>query len=276
MSGARSGEVFLPAIGALWRRELVHFFRQPARVAGAVGSPLLFWLFLGSGLSSSFRLPGAATAGAAAGPSYFRFFFPGTITLVVVFAAIFASISLIQDRNAGFLQGVLTAPVSRSAIVLGKVLGGATIAWVQGLLFLLLAPLAGIPFSFRALLAAAGALAATAFAVSALGFACAWRIETVQGYHAVMNLVMLPMWLLSGALFPADGAPIWIALLMRANPLAYGLALLRATLDPAAVPAGSWPPSLTLAVTLGFGALFLVGGLWAIGSGRGKAKEVGR
>ncbi len=260
-------EVFGPAVFALWRRELVHFFRQPARIAGAVGSPLLFWLFLGSGLSSSFQLPGNE-----AGPSYFRYFFPGTITLVVVFAAIFASISLIQDRNAGFLQGVLAAPVSRSAIVLGKVLGGATIAWVQGVLFLALAPLAGIPFSWSALLAAAGALAATAFVISALGFACAWRIETVQGYHAVMNLVMLPMWLLSGALFPADGAPVWISLLMRINPLAYGLALLRATLDPAAVPAGSPTPTTALAATLVFGVVFLVAGLLTIAASRRPSK----
>src|SRR3954467_15484566 len=127
------------AAATLWRRELTRFFRQPSRIAGAVGTPLIFWLLLGSGLSGSFRPPGGP-----AGLSYFQYFFPGTIVLVLLFAAIFSNISVIEDRHQGFLQGVLVAPVSRSTIVAGKVLGGATLAWIQGLVFLALAPLSGV------------------------------------------------------------------------------------------------------------------------------------
>ena len=168
----------MTGLWSLWRRELVRFFRQPSRVAGAAGSPLLFWLFIGSGLSGSFRLPGAA------GIDYLEYFFPGTVALVVLFAAIFSTISIIEDRREGFLQGVLAAPVPRAAIVAGKVLGGATLAWLQGAAFLLLAPLAGLRLSAVSLLEAAGVLALLAVALTAIGFACAWSVDSVQGFHA--------------------------------------------------------------------------------------------
>jgi len=205
----------------LWQRELQRFFRQPSRVAGAIGTPLVFWLFMGSGLGGSFRLPGAS------GVSYLQFFFPGTIALVLLFAAIFSTISVIEDRHEGFLQGVLVAPVGRGAIVAGKVLGGATLAWLQGLVFLLLAPLAGLPLTVPSFLAAAGVLALLAVGLTAIGFGFAWKVDSVQGFHAVMNVVLLPMWLLSGSFFPLVGAPLWLGLLMRINPLTYGIAALR-------------------------------------------------
>jgi len=224
----------------LWRRELQRFFRQPSRVAGAIGTPLVFWLFMGSGLAGSFRLPGAS------GVSYLQFFFPGTIALVLLFAAIFSTISVIEDRHEGFLQGVLVAPVGRGAIVAGKVLGGATLAWLQGMVFLLLAPLAGLPLTLASFLAAAGVLALLAVGLTAIGFGFAWKVDSVQGFHAVMNVVLLPMWLLSGSFFPLSGAPHWLGLLMRINPLTYGIAALRgslgaasdAPLGAAALPAG--------------------------------------
>src|SRR5437764_6142133 len=213
----------------LWRRELTRFFRQPSRIAGAVATPLLFWLLMGSGLSGSFRLPGGP-----AGLNYLQFFFPGTIALVLLFAAIFSTISVIEDRHEGFLQGVLVAPVSRGAIVAGKVLGGATLVWLQGVVFLFLAPLAGIPLSLPALFQAAGVLALLAISLTAIGFGFAWKVDSVQGFHAVMNVVLLPMWLLSGSFFPLAGAPLWLGLLMRINPLTYGIAALRGT--PSAAP----------------------------------------
>jgi ABC-2 type transport system permease protein len=218
------------AVLTLWRRELVRFFRQPSRIAGAAGSPLLFWILIGSGLSGSFRLPGGP-----ADVSYLEYFFPGTMVLVLLFAAIFSTISVIEDRNQGFLQGVLVAPVSRAAIAGGKVLGGATIAWLQSLIFLAMAPLSGIRLTFVSALTAAGVLAVLGIALTAVGFAFAWRVDSVQGFHAVMNLLLVPMWLLSGAFFPPSGAPPWLAALMRANPLTYGVAALRwALYGPAA------------------------------------------
>jgi ABC-2 type transport system permease protein len=241
------------AVFTLWQRELVRFFRQPSRVAGAAGSPLLFWILIGSGLSGSFRLPGGPAGGAAGGGiSYLEYFFPGTLVLVVLFAAIFSTISVIEDRNQGFLQGVLAAPVPRAAIAGGKVLGGATLAWLQGAAFLLLAPLSGIHLTLASGLAAAGVLAVLAFALTAIGFACAWKVESVQGFHAVMNLLLVPMWLLSGSFFPLAGAPVWLQALMRANPLTYGVALLRQAFygDVPALRGGLPGPAVSLAVSL--------------------------
>jgi ABC-2 type transport system permease protein len=241
----------------LWRRELTRFFRQPSRIAGAVGTPLLVWILLGSGFSGSFRLPG--TPG---GPGYLQYFFPGTIVLVLLFAAIFSNISVIEDRHEGFLQGVLVAPVPRSAIVAGKVLGGATLAWLQGVVFLALAPATGIRLTAFSALEAAGVLAMLAFSLTALGFAFAWKVDSTQGFHAVMNVVLMPMWLLSGSFFPLSGAPFWLAALMRINPLTYGVAALRGTLD------GAGAPALSLGVTLLLGLAAFAACLLATRGGR--------
>jgi ABC-2 type transport system permease protein len=249
--------ISMGAAGTLWHRELTRFFRQPSRIAGAVGTPLIVWLLVGSGLSGSFRLPGAAAG--TSGVTYFQFFFPGTVALVLLFAAIFSNISVIEDRHEGFLQGVLAAPVSRAAIVAGKVLGGATLAWLQGVVFLVLAPAVGIPLTPLSALAAAGVLAVLALTLTALGFAFAWKVDSTQGFHAVMNVVLMPMWLLAGSFFPAGGVPFWLGALMRVNPLTYGLASLRWALYGAAAPA----PVPALVVTLlagaaAFGACLLV------------------
>lgn len=232
------------AIVALSQRELVRFSRQPSRLLGAAATPLLFWIVIGSGLTSSFKPPGAP-----AELGFREYFYPGVVILIVLFAAIFATISVIEDRREGFLQGVLAAPVAPAAIVAGKVLGGATLAWLQGVPFLLLARLVGIPLGPAAALAASGVLALVALAMTALGFAFAWWVDSTQGFHAVMNLVLFPMWLLSGAFFPVDGAPGWLAGLMQVNPLTYGLAALRGVLyGPGAAGFGPVPPTLGVAV----------------------------
>ncbi len=224
--------VLLPIV-SLTRRELVHFLRQPSRVASAAATPLVFWLFFGSGFSGSFRLPG--------GPpevDYLEYFFPGTVALLVLFSAIFSTMSVIDDRHAGFLQGVLAAPVPRWAMVAGKVLGGTILGWLQGVVFLALAPLAGIRPDLGGALLAVGVLALLALGMTALGFAFAWQVDSTQGFHGVMNLLLIPMWLLSGSLFPAAGAPAWMRAIMAANPLTYGVAALRRALSPAAAQAG--------------------------------------
>jgi len=245
---------FLLAVWGLAAREVLRFVRQRNRIVGAVGTPLLFWLLLGAGFGRSFRAPGAA-----AEMDYAAYFFPGMLLLVVLFTAIFASISIIEDRTEGFLQGVLVAPVSRLAIVLGKVGGGAALGFGQGLLLLLLAPLGGLGYDAAQLLAAAGVLLLTAAGLSALGFLLAWRMDSVQGFHAVMNLLLMPMWMLSGALFPAAGAAGWVRAVMAANPLTYGMAALRRVLYEPGVSAGLGDPALgpALAVLAGFAAAVL-------------------
>jgi ABC-2 type transport system permease protein len=237
---------FLPVL-ALWRREMVRFVRQRSRVTGGLAQPIVFWLLLGGGLNASFR-----PAGAPAGTNYIEYFYPGILILVLLFTAIFSTISTVEDRREGFLQGVLVAPVPRWAIVLGQALGGASLAVVQGALMLLLAPFLGIPLSVAAVASSVLVMSVIALALTGLGLIIAWRMESTQGFHAIMNLILIPIWLLSGAFFPAAGAPALLSWLMRLNPLTYGMAALRHSLylnQPAAV--GAIPalgPSLLISV----------------------------
>jgi ABC-2 type transport system permease protein len=216
----------LLATFALWRRDIVRFYRQRSRIVGALGTPIVFWLLLGSGLGSSFRVdPTAAPEG-----GYLEYFFPGTLALIILFTAIFSTISVIEDRHEGFLQGVLVAPIPRTAIVLGKILGGTTLAVMQASLFLLLAPLANIYIGWTSLPMMILVLTTLAFSVTGLGFALAWILDSTQGFHAIMNVVLLPMWLLSGAVFPQTGASGWIQVIMFLNPMTYGVSAIRGVL----------------------------------------------
>ena len=231
---------------SLWRREIVRFYRQKARVVGVIASPLLFWLVLGSGFANSFHAAGSGSAGS----HYLGYFFPGSIAMIVLFTSIFSMMSLIQDRNEGFLLSVLAAPVSRSAIVLGKVLGGATLAAVQGIVFLVFAPLVGVHVSIGAVLLGMLVIAMLSFELTALGFTIAWPMDSPQAFHAIVNLLLLPLWMLSGSLFPASGASPWMHAIMRANPLTYGVDALRNLLFPAQPTDASLP--VNLLVTAGF------------------------
>ncbi len=224
-----------PAL-SLAQRELVRFLRQKHRVIGSLATPLVFWLFIGGGMQHSFAAGGRTGGGGAAGGGYLEYFFPGTILMILLFTAIFSTISIIEDRREGFLQSVLVAPIPRSSIVLGKVLGGAVLAFGQALVFLLLAPTVGIHLTVAGFAGALGMMALLAFSLTALGFCIAWRMSSTQGFHAIMNLFLMPLWFLSGALFPAAGAVGVIRWVMRLNPLTYGLDGLRRCLyhgDPA-------------------------------------------
>jgi ABC-2 type transport system permease protein len=159
--------------------------------------------------------------------NYLQYFFPGTVTLIVLFTAIFSTISVIEDRHEGFLQSVLVAPLSRLALVLGKILGGTTLAFGQAVIFLLLAPAAGIQVPLASAPLLLVHLLVISFGLTGLGFLLAWKLDSTQGFHAIMNLLLIPMWLLSGALFPPEGAARWIRVLMSLNPLTYGLSALQ-------------------------------------------------
>ncbi len=219
----RSG-VFRGA-GALCRRELIRFYRQKSRVIGVIGSPLLFWFLIGSGLSNSFRHPGDG-----AGMSYLEYFFPGTVTLIILFTSIFSTISIIEDRREGLLQSVIVSPLPRFGIVLGKVLGGTLLAVGQALLLLVVTPWIGISLTIGSFVLVLAVLFILAFGLTALGFLIAWKMDSSQGFHAIMNLFLIPLWLLSGALFPPSGASSWLSTVMAWNPLSYGIAALRAGL----------------------------------------------
>lgn len=220
------------AVAVIARRELIRFVRQPVRVAAAVGTPAVLWLFLAAGVGSSLR-PEALSAG-----SYGAFLLPGMMTLVAVFASIFSSITIIEERNDGWLQSVLVSPAPRWSIALGKTIGGGLIAWIQALLLLPLAVAAGVSMDAGSVILVALALAVTCCGMTALGVAFAWRSETSAGFHAVMNLVFMPMWLLSGAFFPASGAAGWIRGVMTINPLTWCTDSIR---GPLTGVDGAWP-----------------------------------
>lgn len=243
-------EIFLQA-GTLWQREVVRFLRQRSRVTSAVLTPLVFWLLLGGGLKASFK-----PSGMPAGTDYVEYFYPGVIVLMLLFTAIFATASTVDDRRQGFLQGVLVAPVSRATIVLGQALGCTTLALIQGILFLALAPVAGIGLSLEAIVVSAAMMAIIAFAMTSIGLMLAWRIESTQGFHAIMNLILLPLWMLSGAVFPVAGAPGWLQWTTRLNPLTYAVDALRHGLylgEPVALGA-TMPMGSSCAIAIAFAA----------------------
>lgn len=261
------------AVGTLCWREIVRFFRQRNRVIGAVGQPLLFWLLFGAGLHQTFALPGAA---AGAGQSFQEYYFPGTLVLILLFTAIFSSISIIEDRREGFLQSVLVAPIPRWSMVLGKILGGSLIALVQGLIFLILALTIQVTMSLSTFLALTALLLVGAVALTALGFAIAWRMDSTQGFHAIMSLVLMPMWLLSGSFFPVPvvtSKATWLEVGMhwgmRLNPLTYLVAGVRrlvfenSILEPLRLPSAS-----TCWIVSGIFAVLLLAGAWKIAGGR--------
>jgi ABC-2 type transport system permease protein len=251
----QSAGVMLPAF-TLWWREVVRFYRQRARVAGVILSPLVFWVVIGSGFGTSFR------SGESAGQQhYLDYFYPGALVMIVLFTAIFTMMSVIEDRNEGFLLSVLVAPVPRSAIVLGKVLGGTTLATLQGLIFLVFAPFVGVHMTVASFGLIVLAVFLVSFALTALGFAIAWPMDSTQSFHAIINLFLIPLWLLSGALFPLSGASGWIRWLMYINPLTYGVEALRTLMYPAAPSSFSLTASL---LTLLLFTLFMFGMAFAM------------
>ncbi len=258
-SGALLFEQWLLPAASLLEREFIRFFRERNRVLGALATPLVFWLLIGSGLDASFRPPSAGDE-----VSYFQYFYPGTLALILLFTSIFSTISIIEDRREGFLQAVLVAPIPRASLVLGKVLGGTALALVQGLIFLLLAPVVGIAVAPLELPLIAAPMFIVAFGLTSLGFTMAWRSESTQGFHAVMNLLLMPMWLLSGALFPASGAAGWLRWVMMVNPLTYGVAVLRYSLhlsQPEDLPSRAMSLGITLLFGLGaFAAAIAIAG----------------
>ena len=249
-----SAGVALPAF-TLWWREIVRFYRQKTRVVGVLASPIVFWIVIGSGFGTSFHSGG--------GPSqqhYMDYFYPGVLIMIILFTSIFTMMSVIEDRKEGFLLSVMAAPVPRSAIVLGKVLGGTTLSAVQGMIFLVFAPFAGIHLHLSQVVLVGVVVFLVSFALTALGFAIAWPMDSTQAFHGIINLFLIPLWLLSGALFPMSGASGWIRAVMYVNPLTYGVEALRTVLYPGAemFPLASSIATLVLFSLVMFSFAFLM------------------
>src|ERR1700729_3505717 len=255
MGRPASAGVPLPAL-PLWWREIVRFYRQKTRVVGVLASPLVFWLVIGSGFGTSFR-----SGGGPRQQHYLDYFYPGALIMTVLFTSIFTMMSVIDDRKEGFLLSVLVAPVPRPALVLGKVLGGTTLSAVQGMIFLIFAPYAGVHLQPLPVLLVAIVVFLVSFSLTALGFAIAWPMDSSQAFHGIVNLFLIPLWLLSGSLFPLGGASLWIRVLMHLNPLTYGVDALRDLLYPDAVsvfPLWSAIATLTLFSLVMFGLALLM------------------
>lgn len=207
---------------SLAHRELTRFVRQPQRVIGAVAQPLMFWLFLGAGMSGSFKPPGMEQV------TYLEYFYPGVMVMMMLFASVFSCITIIEDRDAGFLQGVLVAPINRMGIVLGKVCGATMIALIQVALFTIAAPFLGLHLGLGSLLLLLLAFVLTGMGFASLGFFLAWGSKTTSGFHAIMMVLLFPLWMLSGALFPTSGAAGWMNVVMHINPVYHALNIVRA------------------------------------------------
>lgn len=253
-------------IATFVEREFVRFFRQRSRVVGALAQPVIFWVLFGAGLRGSFQMS-TATGGSI---SFQEYFLPGAALMIVLFTSIFSSISVIQDRNEGFLQGVLAAPLPRLSLVLGKLFGGALLALSQALLFLWAAPLLQyiglapempLGFSIGQTLGVIGVLFLTGLGMAGLGFLFAWKIDSIQGFHGIMSVLLMPMWLLSGAFFPPGGSQ-WLSWVVRMNPLSYGLAALRHVIGRSDATVGLPSLSVSLSVSAGFAAVCIGLGVW--------------
>ncbi len=255
----------LRVAAALAWRECLHFIRQPLRVMGSIAQPLLFWAFLGAGFSASFRAPGMENI------SYLEYFYPGVMVMMALFSSVFASMSIIEDRDAGFLQGVLVSPVPRLSILMGKASGGVAVALLQTVLFLLAAPFLGLTLSMGSLLLVLLGLFLTSAGFSLLGFVLAWEMRSTSSFHAVMMVFLMPLWLLSGALFPLDSAPVWLRETMMVNPVHHALTLIRA---PFYTAPSVLVEQLSYWVALGV-TLAWVGGCFAVGGWRIRRQDKG-
>lgn len=243
----------------IWLRELIRFVREPVRIAGTVAQPLLYLLLVGNGLAHGFRLR-------EGGPTnYLAFMFPGIVAMSVLFTSIFSAMSIVWDREFGFLKEVLVSPVPRAAVAIGKALGGATVAVVQSAVLLGMAPLVGINLSVGMYAGMVGVLAVLAISLNALGILVSTRVGSMQGFQVVMNFLVMPLFFLSGALYPLRGMPAWLGVLMRVDPLTYGVDALRHLIfggAGAGLGIVQFSLSTDLAVTGGVAVLLLALATW--------------
>ncbi|MFM8971625.1 MAG: ABC transporter permease, partial [Actinomycetota bacterium] len=215
----------LRTVGMVWTRELIRLRRMPTRIISGIAQPLLFLIVLGAGLKN---LVGAQSL--PGGISYQVYIFPGILAMSIITSALFSAVAIVWDREFGFMREMLVAPVSRTSLVLGKAVGGGSVAVVQGVILIVFAPLIGVDLTVARVLGMLGSLLLLAFALTAFGIVLASRMERMESFQMVMALVMQPMMFLSGAMFPLEGLPAWLGVLCRLNPATYGVDLARRTL----------------------------------------------
>ncbi len=260
----------LRAIRIVWRRDLIRFVNDRIRIAASLVQPLLFLFVLGAGLQ------GLSRAGTH-GVNLKTFIYPGVLCITVMFTAMFSAASIVWDREFGFMREMMVAPVRRSSIVIGKCFGGATVACTQGVIMILLAPLVGVPYSLTLIVGIFALQLLLAFTITAFGMMIAVRIKQMQAFFGVMQMIVMPMFFISGALFPVAGLPRWLEILNRVDPLTYAVDPMRRlvfnhlAISPAARraldPGVTWwgwhvPALIEVSVVLLLGLLMLSIAIW--------------
>jgi ABC-2 type transport system permease protein len=238
---------------ALWKRDVIKFFRDRARLLGSFAMPFMFLVIFGSGISgaisSMFRTPGMETGLEAF--DYVSYMFPGIIAMTVFTTAIFSALSVVQDKEDGYMREILVSPVPRTQVAIGKILGGTTVATMQGMLMLVFVPFVGVSLSVGTLVRLVPAILLVAFTLSSIGLLFASRLKSAEGFQAVVQVIVFPMLFLSGAFFPLNGMPAWMNALVKINPLTYGVDLFKKIV----LDVGSMSPQLRQAFGLDFSVL---------------------
>jgi ABC-2 type transport system permease protein len=266
----RSFRSELRAMKIVWRRDVIRFANDRIRIVTSLVQPLLFLFVLGSGLQQ-------VSSSGTHGVDLKTFIYPGILCLAVMFTAMFSAASIVWDREFGFLREMLVAPVSRSSIVIGKCLGGATVASVQGVILIALAGAVHVPYDPLLILGIFGLQLLLAFSITAFGVMVAARITQMQSFMGVMQMIVMPMFFLAGALFPVTNLPGWLAVLNRIDPLTYAVDPMRrlvfdhldvsAAAHKALAPGVTWwgwhvPAVLEAGVVLGLGLVMLAIAIW--------------
>lgn len=214
----------MESILAVWQRDVIKFFRDKARLLGSFAMPFMFLILFGSGMSGAMQsMIGGDSGGPLADFDFVEFMFPGIIGMVVFNTAIFSALSVVQDKEFGYMREILVSPMSRVSIAIGKVLGGSTVAVIQGLMMLLFVPFIGVSLSFMMVLKLIPTMFLVAFTISAIGLLIASSLKTAQGFQMVIQILLFPMLFLSGAFFPLNGLPGWMNFIVKINPLTYSV-----------------------------------------------------
>ncbi len=254
----------LRGVYTIWYRDILRFWHDKMRMTGSIIFPLLFLFVFGSGLSSRMDFLGP-------GIDFTQFIFPGIIGMTVLMSSFMAGISVVWDREFGFLKEVLVAPISRASVAVGKTLGAATVALLQGIIILLFAPLVGVSLSVLTVLALLALMLLLSFSMGALGILIATRIRSMEAFQAVMQMLMFPMIFLSGVFFPLQGLPAWMNIAVKLNPATYGIAPMRQVMlgtlpdSPFAIILFGHTMSLwdNIAVLVAFGVVMILLAMWS-------------
>lgn len=214
----------MEGIYAIWQRDVIKFFRDKARLIGSFAMPFMFLILFGSGMSGAMSsMLGGNASGPLADFDFVEFMFPGIIGMTVFNTAIFSALSVVQDKEFGYMREILVSPMSRVTIAIGKVLGGSTVAVIQGLMMLIFVPFIGVSITFMMVLKLIPVMFLVAFAISSIGLLIASSLKTSQGFQMVVQILIFPMLFLSGALFPLSGMPAWMDVIVKVNPLTYSV-----------------------------------------------------